>query len=417
MSAADKILNRARMADAAGDDAGALQELTRLFNTGQASTETLTRLAIAMRNEGNTASARTILDFVLEIWPGYLPARYQSALLSLTMGDFGNGWDGYEYRKLSPEHTGHTYHFPQWKGLALSEHEALVITNEQGLGDEIMFMSCLDDVLNIVKPGQVIIECAPSLVDLFRRSFPCSVIEIAPQRYSEPVAIDLYKCFKSSETIMHEITAGDLPALFRRHAADFDRPMKAYLKANGILAAQMRNAIMWDHYIKCDPNRPIIGVSWRGGTGATRRAARSLSLEQLLPVFKSLNATFVSLQYDADRQEAESFAQQHKVTLIQPTHGDHFADLDKMASLLGACDAVITVCGTTAHLAGAMALDALVLAPKIPEWRYGIGGGVRWYPSLTIRRQEINGDWSDVIIKAMNWLQNLFPKWRASGEI
>ena len=51
----------------------------------------------------------------------------------------------------------------------------LLVYAEQGLSDQIMFASCLPDLLPQV--GGCVVECAPRLVPIFRRSFPAARIE------------------------------------------------------------------------------------------------------------------------------------------------------------------------------------------------------------------------------------------------
>jgi hypothetical protein len=56
------------------------------------------------------------------------------------------------------------------------------------------------------------------------------------------------------------------------------------------------------------------------------------------------------------------------------------------------------VCNTTVHVAGAIGKPTLVLAPFVPEWRYGLRGErMIWYPSVRVLRQQRYGDWSGVI--------------------
>jgi hypothetical protein len=50
----------------------------------------------------------------------------------------------------------------------------LLVWREQGLGDEIMFASMLDELRSI--DGKVILECEPRLVEVFQRSFPEFVV-------------------------------------------------------------------------------------------------------------------------------------------------------------------------------------------------------------------------------------------------
>jgi hypothetical protein len=66
-----------------------------------------------------------------------------------------------------------------------------------------------------------------------------------------------------------------------------------------------------------------------------------------------------------------------------------------------ALDGVVTVCNTTAHLAGALGLSGLVLTPRAASWRYQLAGAtLPWYPSLTVLRQHDAGDWTAVLGEA-----------------
>lgn len=73
-------------------------------------------------------------------------------------------------------------------------------------------------------------------------------------------------------------------------------------------------------------------------------------------------------------------------------------DLDEFAALITALDLVITVCNTTVHYAGALDRPVWVMAPKVPEWRYGLHSKVLpWYPSSRIFRQTEAENWQSVL--------------------
>jgi len=75
-------------------------------------------------------------------------------------------------------------------------------------------------------------------------------------------------------------------------------------------------------------------------------------------------------------------------------------DLEGLAALIDACDVVVTVSNTTAHLAGALGRPALVLLPsgRGLMWYWHLErGDSPWYPSLKLFRQARSGEWSGVI--------------------
>jgi hypothetical protein len=117
----------------------------------------------------------------------------------------------------------------------------------------------------------------------------------------------------------------------------------------------------------------------------TGRSRRSLSLEQLQPLLATPGVAWVSLQHNAPGSPLREFP---GVT----------QDLDELASLISALDLVISVCNTTVHMAGALGKEVLVMAPFVPEWRYGMSGeGMLWYPSARVFRQARYGDWDEVL--------------------
>ena len=62
-----------------------------------------------------------------------------------------------------------TAYLPRWSGQPLNDGR-LVILGEQGIGDQIMFASCLPDVAQ--EGVSATLFCEERLVDLFARSFP-----------------------------------------------------------------------------------------------------------------------------------------------------------------------------------------------------------------------------------------------------
>ena len=145
---------------------------------------------------------------------------------------------------------------------------------------------------------------------------------------------------------------------------------------------------------------------------ATRRILRSMSLDELAPVTSGIEGTWVSLQYGSVEEdlriaEAANFKLTHWAKAI--------ADLDEFAALIEALDYVVTVCNTTVHYAGALGKQTLVLAPHIPEWRYGLTTDrMPWYANVTVLRQSQLNDWSGVVVEAGKRLGDIFGAGKAN---
>ncbi len=79
---------------------------------------------------------------------------------------------------------------------------------------------------------------------------------------------------------------------------------------------------------------------------------------------------------------------------------DLFGDIDGLAALITACDRVVSVSNTTAHLASALGIPTAVVVPfgNGQLWYWGNDGTrTPWYPSARIFRQREAGQWDDVL--------------------
>jgi hypothetical protein len=133
---------------------------------------------------------------------------------------------------------------------------------------------------------------------------------------------------------------------------------------------------------------------------------RSMSPAELAPMTVAVDATWISLQYgsvDEDLKIAEASG-------VQLTHwNEAISDLDEFAALVEALDVVVTVCNTTVHYAGALGKKVFVLAPHIPEWRYGLESThMPWYPDARVLRQPRHNDWPGVIAEVTEQLNDIF---------
>jgi len=65
------------------------------------------------------------------------------------------------------------------------------------------------------------------------------------------------------------------------------------------------------------------------------------------------------------------------------------------ATLVAACDLIITVDTMIAHLAGAMGRPVWLLLKADADWRWMTGrNDSPWYPTMRLYRQARPGDWS-----------------------
>ena len=147
-----------------------------------------------------------------------------------------------------------------------------------------------------------------------------------------------------------------------------------------------------------------VGIAWQGGTQQSRRVARSLELARLAPVLKVPGCSFVELQYVDCADEIRAFEADSGVRIASWELIRR--DYEEAAALVSALDLVISVCTAVIHLGGALGRPVWVMVPHGCEWRYGeSGGGMPWYPSVRLVRQDRIGDWGGVIEKVADSLR------------
>jgi tetratricopeptide (TPR) repeat protein len=308
--------------------------------------------------------------------------RHNLALSLLAQSRWREGWEQYSssvgtHARLNWKYRKPPNEEPTWDG---TKGKKVIVFGEQGLGDEISFASMIPDACN---DAEIIVDCDKRLKGLFERSFPKA--KVYGTRNEKQLAWD-----EADRNFDASISMGELGKLYRNEDEDF--PGTAYLTPCPVRTAAWKGAF-------AEHKKPVIGIAWSGGTWTNGAPNRELPLDEWGPIFKSIDAHWVSLQYkDASKQiEGSPVVQYPWATLTK--------DYDDTAALVAACDMVICMQTAVAHVAGAMGVPVWVMVPKNSQWRYGTAQqSLPWYKSLRIFRS--NGSWSPVVNRIANELKN-----------
>jgi len=354
----------------------ALVHFDQALSAGYRSEQLHSNRGIALQDLGRLDAAITSYDAALALSPGHPLARFHRGLARLMRGEFDDGWPDYEMRHASTDRQAPPRELPVWDGSPTSD--SLLVYGEQGIGDEIMFASCIPDLLH--RCPHVVLACTPKLEVLFRRSFP----------QAEVIALALARDASAGAGAARRMIAiGSLPLHLRRSRSEFP-DHRGYLQADPGRVAEYRERL---HVL--GPGMKV-GLSWRGGTNISRRALRSLDLDQLQPLLALPDVRFVNLQYDGWPGTGAAWPIPAAGELVH--WQDALDDYDRTAALVASLDVVVSVCTAVIHLAGALGKSTLVMAPYSPEWRYGIAAAqMPWYPAVRVERQSVRGDWTPVI--------------------
>jgi len=347
---------------------------------------------------GRLDEALALIDEGLKLQPNDPNLRMFRGQIELGREQFAEGWKDYAYRTQSNNAVVRALPFPMWRGEPLRGKKIIVLA-EQGIGDQIMFASCIPDLLAL-GPTKVIIEALDRVAPTLARSFPtCEVIPTRQNRH-----IDWVKPYSDVD---YFVPIGDLPLHFRPTRGDFPNH-------TGYVQASKQDQSMWHRKIgewesahgQEPGRRPRIGFSWKGGTSVTRKTVRTLESTFIGKLRSSIDATWVCLQYGDIHTGLEALTREGIDVAYWP---ESISDLDQFTSLISGLDLVVTVCNSTVHYAGALGTPVWVLTPKIPEWRYGLtSNSMPWYPSSIIVRQNNLGEWNAVLQK----IENMLKTWR-----
>jgi len=328
-----------------------------------------------------------------------------ASLFFLNQKFFSIGWDAYAKRINTP--------VPIWKSFLnltneLSKYslkwegqlncESLLIIGDQGIGDQIIYLSMLKELSTKVKKITVLIN--HKLVTLFERSFKnISFIPIIIDHFNLkiPSGISNFEYF---------ILAGDLGRFLRGSIQSFQNQPNSYLEADIHKTARFRS--------KFKTTKLVCGISW-ASQGSSEKglmhidqahaAAKTVFLSDLMPIFSKADLTYVNLQYGDVKDEILHFKNNFGVEVLD-SGNDNYNDVDGLASLIQSCDFIITTSNVTAHIAGALGKTTFVLVNPEMLWYWHNENVSSWYPSVNIFQKEENEDWKSAIAKMASKIFN-----------
>ncbi len=306
--------------------------------------------------------------------PDYPEAEWNESVCRLLHGDFAGGWPLFESRWRNGQLLGELrLARPLWDGRRVEG--TLLAWGEQGIGDQVHQLGMADGLAG--RAQQVVLVVTERLMPLVARSFPGMRVISRKAALREPCAVQL--------------PMGSLGSHFRRSWADFPQSRGAYLKADPQRVRAMAKALPGRATLTC-------GLSWRSIAPKVGKA-KSIRLRDLAPLLQVEGIRFVDLQYGDTADERRQVRDELGVEVVHLDALDSRNDLDGLAALLAACDVVVTISNTTAHLAGALGRPTLLMLPfgVARHWYWHEGrDDSPWYPSMRLFRQPAAGQWAPV---------------------
>ena len=325
---------------------------------------------------------------------------FAEATVALARGDLAQAWDAYEARfsRHRPGALGFDLPGRRWSPGARLAGRSLLVTGEQGLGDELMFANLLPNVLDALGPeGRLSLAVEPRLVQLFARSFPTAEVVAHATTRTGPGFCRTAPGLDRPRDVDLWTPMGSLPREFRRSRADFPTAT-GYLAPHPVLAGR------WLTWLGDGP--PAVGISWRSGKVAGDRRRQYPPRELWEPLLRTPGVRFVNVQYGDCAEELAAFRAQTGAEILEPPGLDLREDVDGLAALLSALDLTVCVANATAALAGAIGAEVAILGAPAAWPRLGTGA-LPWYPQAWALTAPAFGDWAPAMDAARGLVAGL----------
>jgi tetratricopeptide (TPR) repeat protein len=334
------------------------------------------------------SDSRKWLERAISIDANHSLSKYNLARLDFVQLNFKDGWRGYESRWLVKHHNSPALKTskPTWSGNL--KCKKLYIWSEQGIGDQLLYISMLHELDGLCQ--KKIVSSDKKLLSIFRRSFPDYEFINKDDLLSE--------CYYDEQ-----IPIGSLGGIFRNSLEDFQRARHPYIVDDAIRTQAIKLRPEFNKNITC-------GISW-GSTNKTVGGDKSIPINQMYPILGMKSIEFVNLQYGDVSSSLLQVKQDLGKEILCLDQINLFDDVDGALSIIAACNIVVTSSNTTAHLAGALGKETLLLVPysvgKLWYW-HAIDGKSIWYPSVRVFEQEQQGDWSAPVNAVKQYLERRF---------
>ena len=355
----------------------------------------MVNIASVLVDTGRFSEAEQYCINALKINPESQKATANLGFCQLAQRKWKEGWKNYR------ECLGHDWRplhkyadEPLWDGKGKG---TIVAYGEQGLGDQISFAQMLPDIKKWCdeNDSKLIVDINPRLGALLRRSFPD--IKIYGTQGAKRLKWD-----KEDQSVDYSLPVGQMAEYFRNEDSAFSG--EPYLVPDPDRVLQWRSLFQ-------SKGKPVIGIAWSGGIPKTGSKFRRVDLDQLLPVLRSVDAHWVSLQYKDSSKEIDSFKELHpEIDIVQYSHGTLSNDYDDTVAMVAALDHVVAMHTTIIHVSGGLGIPTSVFIPCNSQWRYGQGyDDFPWANSVRLKRQTKRGHWADIIATTAEELSALYP--------
>lgn len=318
-----------------------------------------------------------------------LSTRLTYAQGHLCIGDLKTGWDIYNARHMTgtPSEVHHEVDLPALDpDLPLTGKRVLILA-EQGLGDEIMFMTLLPDLIaELGDETRLSLAVEPRLVPLFQRGFPKAQVYAHRTETRDGRIVRHVEGFDAQGHDGWALIGGFLPRL---------RPtIHAFTDQGPLLPPDPARVAYWRNHLAALGSGLKVGILWKSLKNDSRRQRHYAGLDTWQSVLATPGAVFINLQYgevseDLAAAEAAGFK-------IHNPPLDLMNDLNDLSALCAAVDLVIGPANATSNIAAAAGAETWMMCHP-QTWPLLGSDHYPWYPTARVFRPTALNDWESLM--------------------
>ncbi len=366
-------------------------EIRRVIAANPRDVEVIQALANLRWAQGDHEGALMCLREAIERNPDSGNLRFSLGDRLLALGRFEEGWFHYLWRYsryVFLERFGLPFNLPELLEPFAADLSGRTVRvhAEQGIGDDLFFLRFAP--LLRQRGARVVGAVTPRLVGMIQRSGVLDEVEPAKDRVPPSVEYRLL---------------ADLPFLLEAH----DKPLPPALRFAPLAEKSAEVAARLQGL-----RRPLIGLTWRAGTGPEQGDRNSLYKEapfgKFVAMAQRLPGTLLVLQRSPREGEVEQFVEAcgPRVVDLSALNGD----LEGMLALLAAIDDYVGVSNTNMHLCAALGRGARVLVGRGVEFRWMTQGQSLWFPDFRVYRPTHQLDWIAAFDAVVSDLAAAYPE-------
>ena len=324
--------------------------------------------------QDKNAMAMEYFDQAIKLEPNHIEANYHKGLLYLKEEKYKEAMQYYRYRVIRKNNKFGK--FNDFELPKINKDSEILLSCEQGIGDEILYLSLLNYIKDKVRSITYI--TSGKLLDWLKINLD-NINIITDKESNEYIQKNPQRT---------ELNAASLLAYVDDWESFFNHPIK-YSASESLRAG-------FEKKYKSNTEK-IIGISWMS---ANKKIGdeKSIPLNQMSPILKKNK--IISLQYGNVTKEIEKMNAIEDINILYDDELDYYNDINGLAALISICDVVVTCSNVTAHIAGRLGINTYLMVPKnfgnLWYWNETQEQS-KWYPSITIIRQKEDMNWSETI--------------------